>query len=119
MKTKHFKSFAWARKSAATSVVFIRDTEQKAFVHSCEVSDFNDSIILERSFSWTDNDKDKRTLRVFRLRNGDTAFRAFGSGIGNDERATSIFDHESDAIEYINKLADEYKNSDKGWKEVL
>lgn len=79
MKTKLFKTFARASKSAPAKSIWIGATDQHAFAHIAWLLDFGNSTIAERVFCWGGNDKHHRTLRVFSLPNGDIGFRAFGS----------------------------------------
>lgn len=117
MKTKLYKTYSRASKYAVAEVVFCGATEQKAFARRFELVDYGDSTIAERSFSWMPNRK--RTLRIFRLRNGDIGFRAFGCGLGDGEKiASNVFDDLDAATSYLNDLANSYINSDRGWTEV-
>ena len=116
MKTQLFKTYSRASKSATAESIFIGSTDQQAFAHRAGLHDHGDSTIAERSFSWMPNDK--RTLRVFRLANGEFGFRAFGSGVGDEKIASRVFDDQAEAASYLNSVAQTYINSDKGWKEV-
>ncbi len=116
MKTKLFNTYSRASNSAAAEIIFIGSTGQQAFAHRAGLHDHGDSTIAERAFSWTA--LDTRTLRVFRLSNGDIGFRAFGSGVGNENIATRIFDNQAAASAYLNSVAQAYINSNKGWTEV-
>ena len=113
MKTKLYKSYAAATKTATTESIFVGSSDEQRFAHRAGLLDAGESTIAERSFSWVPNDK--RTLRVFRLPNGDIGFRAFGSGVGDDKIASRVFNDEAEAVAHLNDIAESYIRSDKGW----
>jgi hypothetical protein len=117
MKTKLFKTYSRAVKTATTESVFIEATDVQMFAHRSELFD-NEVDVVERAFSWTTNQV--RVLRVFQMRNGDYGFRWY-EGAMNDKIADRVFSDRASAVEYLNSSAHGYTADveHRGWKEVL
>lgn len=116
MQIKLFKTHERASVKALADPVFVGTSGEPAFAHRADLFDAGDSTIIERSFAWRLNER--RTLRVFRLPGGDTGFRAFGDGLGDDQRAQRVFDNQDEALAYLSTIAQAYSKGNKGWRAV-
>lgn len=116
MKTKLFKTYSRAAKTAITDSIFIEATDVQMFAHRSELID-REVDVIERAFSWTANQV--RVLRVFQMRNGDYGFRWY-EGAMNEKIAARVFNDRASAVKYLNSSARRYiaDTEHRGWKEV-
>lgn len=93
-----------------------------AYASSPELLDLGYKAISEYSF--TGPTGGRRTLRVFRLRNGDIAYRAFDSvrrgekWVSDTPRlATRLFKNERQGLSYLSQVAKNYRGC-RNWLET-
>lgn len=108
MKTKTFKTYEKAQENGRVAMVYRGDTNRRLlYVNSYDVTDRGDSTVVERYLGFNRSNPSHvevdRIHRVFRLRNGDYAYRWLYPHTEKDSpTAMHIFDDEASAVRFLN-----------------